>query len=358
MSEKKVKTTVEKDENLITPKGYSSSLNIRETEKSIKIIKDYFESNFLKALNLERISAPLFVSNKTGVNDYLNGTELPVSFNIKSIKNEKGEIVQSLAKWKRKALADYGFKRGEGLCTDMNAIRPDETLDSLHSLYVDQWDWERVMSEEDRNIDFLKSVVQKIYKVISKTEKMICKKYKKILKPFLPSDIYFVHSEELEEMYPDLTPRERENEICKEKGAVFVIGIGAKLKNGQPHDGRAADYDDWSTETVDNKYGLNGDILVWFPLLNRSFELSSMGIRVNKESLLRQLEIRNEKHKMKLEFHNKLLNGELPQTIGGGIGQSRLCMLFLRKAHVGEVQVSIWSDQMKEYCRKNNIHLL
>lgn len=345
------------NERLTLPGGYKSHLNLRETEEAIKYIKDFFQRNIGKELNLTRVSAPLFVLSRTGINDNLSGVEKPVSFNVKDM-NEKAEIVQSLAKWKRVALADYGFNHGEGLYTDMNAIRPDEDIDNLHSIYVDQWDWEKVINKEERNLEFLKYIVGKIYKVIRGTEKEVCQKYKQISGPPLPEYIHFIHSEELDERYPYLTPKEREDVICREKGAVFIIGIGAKLKNGKPHDGRAADYDDWSTETGEGKKGLNGDILAWYPLLNCAFELSSMGIRVDKGSLLRQLEIKGELNKVNLYFHQRLLRGELPLTMGGGIGQSRLCMFFLRKAHIGEIQSSIWPDEMKKVCKNNNIFLL
>lgn len=345
------------DERLKIPKDYSTYLNLRETEEAIKYIKNSFQNKLSEELNLARVSAPLFVLSRTGINDHLSGWEKPISFNITDI-NEEAEIVQSLAKWKRMALAEYGFKHGEGIYTDMNAIRPDENLDNLHSIYVDQWDWERIIKKQERDLEFLKNIVESIYKVISEVEKEVCQRYKQVPESFLPDKICFIHTEELEEMYPHLPPQERENTICSEKGAVFLIGIGAKLKNGKPHDGRAADYDDWSTETSKARKGLNGDILVWYPLLNCAFELSSMGIRVDKDSLLRQLEIKGELEKLKLPYHQSLLRGELPLTIGGGIGQSRLCMLFLRKAHIGEVQSSVWPDEMNKVCKSNNIFLL
>lgn len=345
------------DIKLTIPKGYKSHLNLRETEEAIKYIKDSFQIKLSKELNIKRVSAPIVVLSETGINDNLTGVEKPISFDVKTI-NKKAEIVQSLAKWKRMALADYGFKCGEGIYTDMNAIRPDERLDNLHSVYVDQWDWERIIKREERNLEFLKDIVQEIYEAFIETEREVCQRYEQIPGPFLPEKIHFIHSEELEERFPNLTPREREDAICKEVGAAFIIGIGSKLKNREPHDGRAADYDDWSTETAINKRGLNGDIVVYYPLLNLAFELSSMGIRVDKESLLRQLKIKGELNKVNLYFHQRLLQGELPLTIGGGIGQSRLCMLFLRKAHIGEVQSSIWSDEMKRVCENNNIFLL
>lgn len=339
------------------PAEYFPALDLRETERAIRLIKSNFQEKLASGLNLARISAPVFVLRKTGINDYLTGREKPVRFNIASM-NEEAEIVQSLAKWKRVALADYGFARGEGLYTDMNAIRPDEILDSLHSVYVDQWDWEKIIGRDERNLDFLKLTVGKIYEAIRETEKLVCDKFAELKKPFLPDRIHFIHSEDLLEMYPDLSPREREDEICREKGAVFVIGIGAELRNGRVHDERASDYDDWSTETGDGRRGLNGDILVWYPLLQGAFELSSMGIRVDRDSLLKQLAIKGEEDKAGWDYHRRLLGGELPLTIGGGIGQSRLCMFFLRKAHIGEVQSSVWPDEMIKACREKNIFLL
>jgi len=339
------------------PADYYPALDLRETERAIRLIKSAFQERLASGLNLSRISAPVLVLRKTGINDYLTGREKPVRFNIASM-NEEAEIVQSLAKWKRVALADYGFARGEGLYTDMNAIRPDEILDSLHSVYVDQWDWERIIGGDDRNLDFLKLAVGTIYEAIKETEKLVCDKFVKLKKPFLPDRIHFVHSEDLLEMYPDLSPQEREDEICREKGAVFVIGIGAELRNGRVHDERASDYDDWSTETGNGRRGLNGDILVWYPLLQSAFELSSMGIRVDRDSLLTQLAIKGEEDRAGGDYHRRLLGGELPLTMGGGIGQSRLCMFFLRKAHIGEVQASVWPDEMIRACREKNIFLL
>jgi aspartate--ammonia ligase len=336
--------------------SYASLLDLRQTERAIRIIKEFFQINLAESLNLLRVSAPLFVLGGTGINDDLNGIEKPISFAVKDIRNGRAEIVQSLAKWKRMALADYGFKAGEGLYTDMNAIRPDEMLDDIHSVYVDQWDWERVMGEGERNLGFLHGIVERIYDVICRTERHVSEKYPRI-KPFLPQKIQFVHSEELERRWPELTPRERENRICREAGAVFITGIGASLADGKPHDGRAPDYDDWSSPTEKGR-GLNGDIFVWNPVLNRGFELSSMGIRVNAESLLRQLEITGFKERAGLYFHKRLLAGELPQTIGGGIGQSRLCMLFLHKVHVGEVQCSVWPQEYREQLKQRKIILL
>jgi aspartate--ammonia ligase len=341
----------------ILPDSYVQTLDLRETEKAIKFIKDTFQQKLARVLNLSRVSAPVFVLSKTGINDHLSGVEKPVQFKIKHM-GEQAEVIQSLAKWKRKALADYGFAPGEGLYTDMNAIRPDEQLDNLHSVYVDQWDWERIILAENRSPDFLKEIVRAIYMVIKETEMLMCEKYPKLSGPFLPDDIQFVHSQDLEAAYPDLTPKEREAVVTKDKGAVFVVGLGWPLKNGKPHDQRAADYDDWSTETEGGRRGLNGDIFVWYPVLNCAFELSSMGIRVDGESLIRQLEIKGEQHKLKLDYHQKLINGELPLTVGGGIGQSRLCMLFLRKAHVGEVQSAAWPEDMVKTMREKNVFLL
>jgi aspartate--ammonia ligase len=344
-------------QNILIPKNYQAILDLKETEKAIRLIKEFFQTNLSFELNLIRTTAPLFVKANTGINDALNGVEKPVSFAVKDMEQTRVEIVQSLAKWKRMALADYKIKSGEGIYTDMNAIRPDEQLDNLHSLYVDQWDWEKVISPAQRNLHYLKEVVATIYEVIRRTEKYIHHLYPAI-KPVLPEHIFFVHSEDLEEQYPDVVPAERENIICREHKAVFVIGIGSKLKNGKPHDGRAADYDDWSTPTDAKHKGLNGDIIVYYPVLDRPFELSSMGIRVNAESMLRQLEIKNELNKKDLWYHQRLLKGEFPQSIGGGIGQSRLCMFYLRKAHVGEIQSSIWPEAVIEHCRENNIFLL
>lgn len=334
---------------------YRPRLGLQETERAIKFIKDHFQVRLSKALNLTRVSAPIFVSKRSGINDYLTGKERPVGFLAKDA-GEPAEIVQSLAKWKRAALKDYGFKGGEGLYADMNAIRPDEKLDNLHSLYVDQWDWERIIHKNDRHVHYLKKMVKKIYEVIRETEKAVCKKYKVLGKPTLPKDIFFIHSEELEEMYPSLNPKGRETAICKEMGAVFVIGIGVALKNGKPHDLRAPDYDDWWTRSEEGYPGLNGDILVWNPILECAYELSSMGIRVDKRSLIAQLKI--EKVKTMSPYHKRLIKGELPLTMGGGIGQSRLCMFFLRKAHIGEVQSSLWPRKMIEDCMKNNVKLL
>jgi aspartate--ammonia ligase len=343
--------------NLLIPSGYRPSLDVKQTEKAIKLIKDFFEVSLATELRLSRVTAPLFVLGGTGINDNLNGVETPVSFPIADMKGQTAEIVQSLAKWKRMMLADYGIQHGYGLYTDMNAIRPSEQLDNLHSLYVDQWDWERVISPGERTIPFLKEVVRKIYAVIKRAEFHVCEHYP-FIKPELPDEITFIHSEDLQRKYPDLTPRQREEESVRQHRAVFIIGIGAPLADGIPHDGRAPDYDDWTTETSDGFRGLNGDIIIWNNMLNCSYELSSMGIRVDRETLLRQLEMTGTMERRELLFHRRLLNNELPLSIGGGIGQSRLCMYFLRKAHIGEVQVGLWPTEMVEMCRANNIFLL
>ena len=296
------------------------------------------------------------VPSDTGVNDMLNGYERPVEFEVKET-HKNLQIIQSLAKWKRIALKKYGFRQGTGLYTDMNAIRRDEETDNIHSIYVDQWDWEMHIDEKQRNLDFLKSTVKKIYTVLKNTEYVVYEMFPQI-KPQLPDEIFFISAEELLKLYPTLTPKERENEIAKKYKAVFIMGIGAKLANGEKHDGRAPDYDDWSTPNCEGFLGLNGDIVVWNNVINRAFELSSMGVRVNKESLLKQLEIEGKQDRKQLYFHSRLLNGTLPQSIGGGIGQSRLCMFFLRKAHIGEIQSSLWSNEMREECKKHNIALI
>ncbi len=343
--------------NLLIPPDYGPKLDVKQTEQAIKLIKDFFEVNLAAELRLSRVTAPLFVLKGTGINDDLNGVEKPVAFPIADMKEQTAEIVQSLAKWKRMMLADYGMPHGYGLYTDMNAIRPSEKLDNLHSLYVDQWDWERVINPGERTISFLKEIVRKIYAVIKRTEFHLSDRYP-FIKPELPDEIKFFHSEELLEKYPNLSPRQREEEIVRQHRAVFIIGIGAPLADGIPHDGRAPDYDDWTTETSAGLKGLNGDIIVWNSVLNCSYELSSMGIRVDREALLRQLEATGTMARKDLFFHSRLLNNELPLSIGGGIGQSRLCMYFLRKAHIGEVQVGIWPKEMVEECRENNITLL
>jgi aspartate--ammonia ligase len=344
-------------ENLILPKKYDASLCVRETEKAISLIKDFFQTNLAFELDLIRVTAPMFVKSGIGVNDDLSGIERPVNFNIKAINNENAEIVHSLAKWKRMMLADLKLKTGEGLYTDMNAIRADEELDNLHSLYVDQWDWEKIITKEQRNLAYLKKTVSTIYDVIRRTEKYICYNYTQ-LKTVLPDEITFIHAEDLLLEYPNMSSKEREREACIKHGAVFIIGIGGDLEHGEPHDDRAPDYDDWSTKTYDKYVGLNGDILVYNPVIDKAYELSSMGIRVDREALLKQLEMRNSEDRKELYFHKRLLADELPLSIGGGVGQSRLCMFYLGKAHIGEIQSSLWPDEMINICHENNIHLL
>ena len=343
--------------HLIKPIDYQSLLDAKQTEQGIKMIKEFFQQNLSTELRLRRVTAPLFVLKGLGINDDLNGVERAVTFPIKDLGDARAEVVHSLAKWKRLSLAEYGVEPGYGIYTDMNAIRADEELDNLHSLYVDQWDWEAVITKEQRTIAFLKNVVTRIYAAIRRTEYLTCETYPQI-KPFLPEEIHFIHAEELLQMYPDKTPKEREDAICEKYGAVFIIGIGGKLSNGEKHDGRAPDYDDWSTEGENGLLGLNGDILIWYPVLGRSFELSSMGIRVDRESLLRQLKIENKEERETLYFHQKLLNDELPLSIGGGIGQSRLCMVLLHKGHIGEIQASIWPEDMRTECKKLGMTLI
>ncbi len=332
---------------LILPDGYRSEMNGRRTEAAIKSIKDTFQKEITSALNLQRISAPLFVRPETGLNDNLNGVERPVSFDAPGAGCTL-EIVHSLAKWKRMTLGKYGFSKGEGLYTDMNAIRRDEELDNLHSIYVDQWDWEAVIDKADRNVNTLKETVKKIYSAIKSTHKLIKQQYPEINTEF-PEDITFITTQELEDMYPDLEPKAREDKLLREKKAVFLMQIGKTLKSGKKHDGRAPDYDDWE---------LNGDILVYYPLLDISFELSSMGIRVDEEALKKQIAEAGCEERLNMDFHKKLLNCELPYTIGGGIGQSRLCMIMLGKAHIGEVQASVWGDDMIKTCKEHGINLI
>jgi len=339
------------------PEKYKSILSLEESEKAIADIKTFFQTYMSAQLKLRRVTAPLFLESSTGLNDDLNGVEKPVSFNPAGFDGKTAEIVQSLAKWKRMMLGDYKIDLGYGLYTDMNAIRPDEEPDNLHSYYVDQWDWEMAIHSDNRTPDFLKRTVKKIYSTLLATEFMVYESYPEI-KPVLPEDITFIHAEDLCRQYPDLTPVERESVVAKQYGAVFIMGIGSDLSDGNPHDGRAPDYDDWSTVTADNKKGLNGDIVLWNPLLERAFEISSMGIRVNKESLLNQLEIRDAEDRKNLQFHKRLLAGEFPDSIGGGIGQSRLCMFFLRKAHIGEVQASLWPESLRDKCAENNIFFM
>ena len=331
--------------------------SIENTEKAIKSVKDMFQNNLSAQLALLRVTAPMIVLSNTGLNDELNGVERPVGFPIKDMGEQRAEVVHSLAKWKRLKLAQLGVEPGRGIYTDMNALRPDEHLDNLHSIYVDQWDWEKVIRKEERNLDFLKKTVRRIYEAIKVTENKIFVEYPQI-EPQLSDEIHFIHSEELLQMYPDLSAKQREDEIVRKWGAVFIIGIGAPLSNGQAHDSRAADYDDWSTINSDGYCGLNGDLLLWNSVLEEAFEISSMGIRVDESALKLQLAMRGEEYKESLMFHSKLLAGELPYTIGGGIGQSRLCMFLLRKAHIGEVQSSIWPEEMRSECKSQGIELL
>ena len=333
---------------LIFPKEYDARLNVRETEAAIKYIRDTFQKEFGAEMNLERISAPLFVTRSSGLNDNLSGVERPVSFDMAALPDETVEVVHSLAKWKRMALHQYGFQAGEGLYTNMNAIRRDEELDNLHSCYVDQWDWEMVITKEERTAEKLQEIVRKIFKIIKHMEHEVWYKYPGAVN-HLPEEIHFITSQELEDRYPDQTPKERENLITKELGCVFLMQIGDCLSSGKPHDGRAPDYDDWA---------LNGDILFWYETLGCALEISSMGIRVDERSLREQLEKAGCPERASLPYHRMLLNGELPYTIGGGIGQSRLCMLLLDRAHIGEVQASIWPDEMRLECRKHGIELL
>ncbi|MFA9371817.1 MAG: aspartate--ammonia ligase [Labilibaculum antarcticum] len=343
--------------NLFIPKGYQSTLDLDATEKAIKFIKDQFQLHLAAELKLRRVTAPMIVMKGTGLNDDLNGIERPVSFPIKGLADQTAEVVHSLAKWKRFMLGELDIPTGKGIYTDMNALRPDEEFTNIHSIYVDQWDWEKSITKADRKLDFLKQTVKKIYASLKRTEYVLSEYYAP-LQPILPEEITFIHSEELLEQYPDLTPKEREEKVTKEFGAVFIIGIGGELANGEPHDGRAPDYDDWTTPSINGYHGLNGDILLWNPVLEQSFEISSMGIRVDEEALKLQLKISGEEKRKDLMFHKKLLAGKLPYSIGGGIGQSRLCMFLLRKAHIGEVQSSIWPDELRDATKKAGIIFL
>lgn len=333
---------------LVIPEGYRADLDIKETEIGIKLVKDFFERELAKQLNLTRVSAPLFVRPETGLNDNLNGVERPVSFGILEQNDKEVEIVQSLAKWKRQALKRYGFSRGEGLYTDMSAIRRDEETDNIHSIYVDQWDWEKIIDKSERNIDTLKAIVRKVYTALKNTEKYMAGQYDYI-KEILPEDITFLFSQELEDKYPNLSSKERETIAAREYGAIFIMQIGGALTSGERHDGRAPDYDDWS---------LNGDIIVYYPLHDMALELSSMGIRVDEDSLMSQLKISGCMDRAELPFQKAILEKQLPYTVGGGIGQSRICMFYLRKAHIGEVQSSIWPSDVMEESDRKGLHLL
>lgn len=334
--------------NIIIPEGYKSPMSIKDTEVLIKEVKDYFERALAKELNLTRVSAPLFVKPETGLNDNLNGVERPVSFGIKEQNDAVCEIVHSLAKWKRNALSVYGFEHGEGLYTDMSAIRRDEDTDNIHSIYVDQWDWERIILKEERNEETLKMIVRKVYEALKNTEVFVNSRHPEITR-MLPDDITFVTTQELLDKYPNLTSKERETRAAQEYGAIFLMKIGGALSNGDKHDGRAPDYDDWE---------LNGDIIVNYPLLDMGLELSSMGIRVDEDSLVAQLKIAGCEERAELPFQKAIIEKKLPYTVGGGIGQSRICMYFLRRAHIGEVQSSIWPDEIKEKAIKNGINIL
>ena len=333
--------------NLILPKGYKSNLTLRETQRAIKLLKDTFQVKLGRALNLDRVTAPVIVTKASGINDDLNGIERKVEFDMKNIEGIC-EVVQSLAKWKRMALYRYGYGAGEGIFTDMNAIRRDDDCDNLHSIYVDQWDWEKVICREDRNIDFLKDTVTKIIKALVETQDVLNEAFPQLTKR-LNEDVFFITTQELEDMYPDLTGKQRENEITKKHGTVFIMQIGEKLKSGNKHDGRAPDYDDWS---------LNGDIMVWNDILDCAIEISSMGIRVDEKSLDEQLKKAGAEERRNFPYHKGILDGTLPLTIGGGIGQSRICLQLLEKAHIGEVQTSLWPEDMRQKCKESNIELL
>ncbi|MFA8434624.1 MAG: aspartate--ammonia ligase [Marinifilaceae bacterium] len=342
---------------LIIPQEYKSVLDLESTEKAIKLIKDQFQLHLSSELKLRRVTAPMIVLKGTGINDDLNGVERPVAFPIKGMGEQTAEVVHSLAKWKRFMLAKLNIPTGKGLYTDMNALRPDEELGNLHSIYVDQWDWEKSILKEERKLEFLKQTVEQVYDSLKRTEYILNEHYP-VLQPILPEKLTFLHSEDLLAEYPHLTVKERETEAAKKYGAIFIIGIGKNLADGEPHDGRAPDYDDWTTPTINGYSGLNGDIILWNPILQCAFEISSMGIRVDREAMLKQLALTGKEDRKELMFHKKLLQGELPNSIGGGLGQSRICMYLLRKAHIGEVQSSIWPEEMKKSCASGGIYLL
>ncbi|MGD1822454.1 MAG: aspartate--ammonia ligase [Pleomorphochaeta sp.] len=343
--------------NKIFPENYKPTLNKKQTEKAIKFVKDTFERELSGELKLSRVTSPLFVPKGSGINDDLNGIERPVRFEIGNLNNREMEIVHSLAKWKRMALADHGFQPKTGLYTDMNAIRPDDMIDAIHSLYVDQWDWELVMADDERNLEFLKKIVKKVYEALKRTQFLVNENFPSSY-PILPEEIVFIHSEDAQKEYPNLTPEQREKVLAEKYGAIFMIGIGNKLADGVKHGGRAPDYDDWSTQTDSDHCGLNGDIIVWDNVRQDSLELSSMGIRVDNETLLRQLALENAEDRKELYWHKRLLNNEFPQTIGGGIGQSRICMFILNKAHIAEVQASVWDDETLKVSEERNIPLM
>ena len=343
--------------SIVIPKGYKPLLDQQMTERAIKFVKDTFERELSSGLRLSRVTSTLFVRANSGINDDLNGVERPVRFNVGNMNDTPMEIVQSLAKWKRMVLADHGFQPGTGLYTDMNAIRPDDDIDNIHSIYVDQWDWELVMREGERNLEFLKATVTKVYEALKRTAFLVSEFYPACTQ-VLPEKITFIHSEEARAMYPSLTPVQREKELAKKYGAIFIIGIGMPMSDGVLHGGRAPDYDDWSTKNSDGYYGLNGDIIVWDSVRGDSLELSSMGIRVSPQSLKDQLKIRSCENRADLYWHRRLLAGEFPQTVGGGIGQSRICMFLLKKAHIGEVQASVWPEGDMEIARSHGIPLM
>mgnify|MGYP006779565053 FL=1 len=344
--------------SLVIPEGYRNLLgSIENTEKAIKAVKDMFQDNLSAQLALLRITAPMVVMSGMGLNDDLNGVENPVSFSVRDMQGRNAEVVHSLAKWKRLKLAQMNVPPGRGIYTDMNALRPEEDLDNIHSIYVDQWDWEKVITRGQRTLDYLKKTVRRIYEAIKVTENKLYVEFPQI-EPMLPEDIHFIHSEELLQMYPDMSPKERENAVTRQYRAVFIIGIGAELSDGRPHDGRSADYDDWSTVNEEGYMGLNGDLLLWNPILESAFEISSMGVRVDEEAVRRQLDMRGEADKAGLLYHRMLLEGKLPYTIGGGIGQSRLCMFLLRKAHIGEIQSSVWPEEMRLLCHNAGIDIV
>lgn len=343
-------------EQLFLPRDYRSKLDVWQTEHAIKFIKDTFQLSLASELKLRRITAPLAVPSGKGLNDNLSGSEMPVSFEARVLGGNKAEIVQSLAKWKRYALWRHHIQPGMGIYTDMNALRPDEDIDNIHSVYVDQWDWEKVITPDERTPGRLKIGVERIYAALKRTEFLLSEQFP-CLQPFLPEQIFCIHAEELRKRYPQLSPKERETVIAREHGAVFIRGIGGVLEDGSIHDDRSPDYDDWSTVAEDGLVGLNGDIIVWNPVLQSAFEISSMGIRVDREALLRQLEIRKAEDRKTLYFHSLLLEGKLPQTMGGGIGQSRLCMLLLQKCHIGEVQAGLWSEEVRDACEKAGVFL-
>lgn len=338
------------------PSDYKPLLDSKQTERAIKFVKDTFERELSGELRLSRVTSPLFVERNSGINDDLNGIERPVRFEVGNLGNKQMEIVQSLAKWKRMELANLHFLPGSGIYTDMNAIRPDDDIDAIHSIYVDQWDWELVMRKSERNIEFLKTTVQKIYQAIKRTEFLVSENYP-VCVPTLPDEITFIYSEDALSLYPSLSPEQREAKLARQYGAIFIIGIGSPLSDGIPHGGRAPDYDDWSTPSSEGHIGLNGDIIIWDTVRQQPLELSSMGIRVDESALIRQLDMKKCPERANLYWHKRLLSGDFPQTIGGGIGQSRVCMLLLHKAHIGEVQSSVWPEEVRRSAERQGVNL-